>query len=86
MNKLLSPSVLSLLVGASAMACVILCLMQIHYSRQIRAIQATQQQLATVQQRQAMMNQLAVDLYAYSRTNAAIKPLLDSVGIKPKKP
>jgi uncharacterized protein HemX len=86
MNKLLSPSVLSLLVGACAMACVILCLMQIHYSRQIRAIQATQQQLAAVQKNELMMKQLAGDLYAYSRTNAAIKPLLDSVGIKPVKP
>ena len=86
MNKLLSPSVLSLLVAAMAMACVILCLMQIHYSRQIRAIQGTQQQLASVQKRQAMMQQLAVDLYAYSQTNASIKPLLDSVGIKPTKP
>ena len=86
MNKLLSPSVLSWLVGAMAMACVILCLMQIRYSRQIRTIQGTQQQLVVVQKRQAMMQQLAVDLYAYSRTNAAIKPLLDSVGIKPTKP
>ena len=33
-----------------------------------------------------MMQQLAADLYAYSRTNAAIKPLLDSVGIKPNQP
>ena len=86
MSKLLSPSVLSLLVGAAAMACVILCLMHIHYSRQIRTIRGTQQQLAAVQQRQAMMQQLAADLYAYSRTNAAIKPLLDSVGIKPNQP
>jgi hypothetical protein len=86
MSKLLSPSVLSLLGGAAAMACVILCLMHIHYSRQIRTIRGTQQQLAAVQQRQAMMQQLAADLYAYSRTNAAIKPLLDSVGIKPNQP
>ncbi|MCU0771795.1 MAG: hypothetical protein MUE94_08525 [Verrucomicrobia bacterium] len=86
MNKLLSPPVLSLLVGASAMASVILCVMQIHYSRQIRTLQGTQQQLVAVQQRQAMMQQLALDLYAYSKTNAAIRPLLDSVGIKPSKP
>jgi uncharacterized protein HemX len=86
MNKLLSPSVLSLLVGASALTSVILCVMQIQYSRQIRTIQSLQQQLAMVQQRQLMMQQLAADLYTYSKTNAAIKPLLDSAGIKPAKP
>jgi len=86
MNKLLSPSVLSLLVGASAMACVILCLMQIHYTRQIRDVRATQQQLAAIQKNRATMQQLATDLYAYSRTNPSIKPLLDSVGIKPTQP
>ncbi len=86
MNKILSPSVLSLLVGASAMTSVVLCVMQIQYSRQIRTIQGLQQQLAVVQQRQLMMQQLATDLYAYSKTNAAIRPLLDAAGIKPAKP
>lgn len=86
MNKLLSPTVLSLLVGASAMASVILCVMHIQYTRTIRSIQGTQQQLLVVQKRQAMMQQLATDLYAYSKTNMAIKPLLDSAGIRPAKP
>ena len=74
------------LVIVSALASVVLCVMQIHYSRQIRIIQGTQQQLATIQQRQAMIQQLAADLYAYSQTNTAIKPLLDAAGIKPKQP
>lgn len=86
MNKLLSPSVLSLLVGASAMASVILCIMHIQYSRNIRSIQATQQQMIAVQKNQAMMRQLGVDLQAYSQTNPAIKPLLDSVTTKPTTP
>lgn len=86
MNKLLSPPVLSMLVGASAMACVILCVMQIHYSRQARNIRETQQQFAAIQKNQAMMQQMAADLYTYSRTHPDIKPLLDSVGIKPIQP
>lgn len=86
MNKLLSPSVLSLLVGASAMASVILCVMHIQYTRSLRTIQGTQQQMLAVKQNQAMFQQLATDLYVYSKTNAAIKPLLDSVGIKPATP
>jgi len=86
MNKLLSPTVLSLLVGVSAITSVILCVMHIQYTRTIRTIHSTQQQFMIVQQRQAMMQQLANDLYAYSWTNAAIKPLLDSVANKTAKP
>ncbi|MCU0786905.1 MAG: hypothetical protein MUC91_01735 [Verrucomicrobia bacterium] len=80
MNKLLTPSVLSLLVGASAMASVILCVMH------IRSIQGTQQQLLAVQRNQAMMNGLVADLYAYGKTNSAIRPLLDSIRAKPVQP
>lgn len=86
MNKLLSPSVLSLLVGVSAVASVILCAMHIQYSRRIRSIRETQQQLVIVQQRQAMMRALGADLRAYSKTNSAIKPLLDSVTSKSANP
>ena len=60
--------------------------MQIIHSRQIRSIRATQQQLAVVQKNQAVMQQLAGDLYTYSQTHPDIKPLLDSVGIKPAQP
>ena len=86
MNKLLSPPILSFLVGASALASVILCVMHVQYSRTLRTIRGTQQQLAAVQRNQTMMQQLAEDLYAYSRTNSAIKPLLDSVRAKPANP
>ncbi len=86
MKKLLSPSVLSLLVGASILATVILCIMHIQYTRRIRAIQSTQQQLLAVQQRQTMMQQLGADLRVYSQTHPAIKPLLNSVTAKPSKP
>ena len=86
MNKLFSPSVLSLLVGASAMASVILCIKHTQHSRKIRSIQGVQQQLLAVQKNQAMMQQLGADLHAYSKTNAAIKPLLESVTSKPATP
>jgi hypothetical protein len=86
MNKFLSPTVLSLLVGVSAIASVILCVMHVQYTRTIRTVHGTQQQFMLVQQRKAVMQQLANDLYAYSRTNAAIKPLLDSVAGKPSQP
>ncbi len=86
MNKLLTPSVLSLLVGASAMASVILCVMHIQYTRTLRSIQGTQQQLLAVQRNQAMMNGLVADLYAYGKTNSAIRPLLDSIRAKPVQP
>jgi len=86
MNKLLSPSVLSLLVAASALASVVLCVMHIQYSRTIRSIQGTQQQLLALQQRQSSMQQLVSELYAYGRTNASIKPLLDSIAAKPINP
>lgn len=72
-----------MLAGGCAMACVLLCLVQIHYSRQVRAIQATQRQLVEIQRHQAKMNRLAMDLAAYGRTNAAILPLLNSVGLNP---
>jgi hypothetical protein len=86
MRKLLTPSVLSLLVGASAMASVILCVMHIQYTRTLRSIQGTQQQLLAVQRNQTMMNGLVSDLISYGKTNSAIRPLLDSISIKPVKP
>ena len=86
MKKLFSTPVLSFLAGACAMACVVLCWMQIQYTRQVREIQNTQRQWADIQRHQAMMNRLVVDLYAYSETNAAIRPLLESVGIPARQP
>lgn len=86
MNKILSPGILSFLVGASAMACVILCLMHIQYSRRIRSIHGTQMQLQAIQRNQQMINALASELYAYGKTNAAMMPLLNSVGFKVNKP
>ena len=86
MNKILSPGILSFLVGASAMACVILCLLHIQYSRRIRSIHGTQMQMQAIQQNQAVMNQLANELYIYSKTNASITPLLNAVGYKTAKP
>ena len=86
LNRLLSPSVLSLLVGASAMASVILCAMHIQYTRRIRIIQSTQQQLLAIQRNQGMMQRLGADLRTYSATNAAIRTLLDSATAKPTTP
>ena len=86
MKKILSPGVLSFLVGASAMACVILCIMHIQYSRRIRNIQGAQVQYQAIKRNQLLMSNLASELYVYSRTNAAITPLLNSVGFKPVKP
>lgn len=86
MKKLFSTPVLSFVAGACAMACVILCWMQIHYSRQARAVRTTQRQLAEVQRHQALMSRLMNDLSAYSRTNDAILPLLRSVSLNPGQP
>ena len=80
MKKRSSTTMLSLLAGLTALASVVLCLAQIHYSRQLRATQA---QLLQVNKNRNLMNRLASDLYSYSKTNSAIKPLLDSVGLQP---
>lgn len=81
MTKLLSTPVLSFVAGACAMACLVLCCMQIQYSRKVREIRDVQRQLLEIQQNRANLNRLAADLYVYSRTNTAIRPLLQSVGI-----
>jgi len=86
MSKPISPSLLSFLTVVGAMACVILCVLEVHYTRQLRELRRLQQNAVVVKQRQEIMNQLAADLYAYSQTNAAIRPILNSAGIKTRQP
>lgn len=70
---------LTLMVGLSALASVLLCLQEISYTREFRSLQ---RQTLLINNRRQVMNALATDLVQYGRQNPAILPLLQSVGVK----
>ncbi len=81
MNK--SP-LTKILVGILAILSIwslILCYGFITKSRQLRSLNA---QANAITFRQNLLNSLAVDCIEYSKKNAAIDPILESVGVKPK--
>ena len=76
-------TIIWLLVGASALASVWLCYQQITYTRELRVLQ---RQVVDVNQNRAIISRLVSELYAYSETNNAIKPLLNSLNAQPAQP
>jgi|ERR1017187_7926815 hypothetical protein len=77
-------SVLTGAVAASALLSIILCLLYISDSRQLRAFQGRlQAELPGINNNRAAANALVNDTLEYSKKNPAIIPVLQSVGITP---
>jgi hypothetical protein len=65
----------------SALASVGFCCAYIFKAREVRAIQG---QIAGIQNNRAFIAAVANDAIEYSKRNAAIDPILEAAGIKPK--
>ena len=69
-------------LSLSALASVILCVLYIQSSRQVRPLQ---NQVTGITNERMRIGLFVNDLVDYSRTHPAIDPLLESAGIKPPK-
>ncbi len=74
-------TVLLAVLAFSALGSVILCYMNIKYSREFRSLQIQVNQLNN---NRNIMSALANDALEYSKKNPAIDPILEAAGIKPK--
>jgi hypothetical protein len=66
----------------SALASVLLSWLYISNTRQLRSLQT---QAAFINNNRTIINALVTDTLEYSKTHAAIEPVLESLGLKPGK-
>ena len=69
------------LLAASAVVSFILCMLYNKSQGEFRQLQA---QAIFINQRNALIQQLAMDAVEYSKKNPEIDPLLQAAGLKPK--
>jgi hypothetical protein len=81
MKNPLSTTVLKVLLVVSLALSVLFCLQYIMVTREARALSG---QMAHINLFRNTLQALANDCLAYSQTNPAINPILESVGIKPR--
>jgi predicted PurR-regulated permease PerM len=74
-------SVLKVLLVISLVLSVLFCLQYIMVTREARTISS---QMANINLFRNTLQALANDCLAYSQTNPAINPILESVGLKPR--
>ena len=74
-------TVLLAAVTASALASLVLCYMCISSSREFRALQSDAMQ---AQAKLNVVQHLIADAGEYSKSNPAIDPILESIGMKPR--
>lgn len=76
------PKILLAILAVLAVLSAFYCYSAIKNGRELRDLQT---KVALINQRQGVLNALAMDLLEYSKKNAAINPLLESMGIIPGK-
>ena len=81
MNNSISRYNTVLMISMGVLA--VLCANYYFKSREQRNLQFMQAQVARIQQEDAVLNALLNDLVEYRKTNAAIDPILQSIGLNP---
>ncbi|MCX8090895.1 MAG: hypothetical protein N3I86_08180 [Verrucomicrobiae bacterium] len=81
MNTPLSTTVVKALLVVSLVLSVLFCVQYIMVTREARTLSG---QVANINLVRNTLQALANDCLAYSQTNPAINPILESVGIKPQ--
>lgn len=81
MNNPLSTTVLKVVLVVSLVLSALFCLQYIFVTREARALSG---QVANINLFRNTLQALANDCLAYSQTNPAINPILESVGLKPR--
>lgn len=80
MKKSPLPTVLLVVLLASALTSLFLCWSYISKTRELRRLQG---QAAQANNNLGIINALATDALEYSKKNPAIDPILESAGVKP---
>lgn len=81
MNNPLSTTVLKVVLVVSLVLSVLFCVQYIMVTREARTLSG---QVANINLFRNTLQALANDCLAYSQTNPAINPILESVGLKPR--
>jgi len=84
MNNSISRYNTVLMISMGVLA--VLCVNYYFKSREQRNIQYMQATVARLQQEEAILNALVNDLIEYRKTNPAIEPILQSIGVNAGKP
>jgi type II secretory pathway component GspD/PulD (secretin) len=75
-------TILLAVLFVSALASVVLCLLFIYNTRQLRSLR---EQANAINFNNVRINALASETMEYSKTHPAIDPILEAVGLKPGK-
>jgi hypothetical protein len=78
MKNNLFTTVLSWLLAVSVILSVVFCLQFVFHTRELRLLQG---EMSRYQNNHAVLNVLVNDVVEYSRRDAAINPILESLGI-----
>ena len=84
MNNSISRYNMVLMISMGILA--VLCANYYFKSREQRNLQFMQATVARIQQEDAVLNALVNDLVEYRKTNPAIEPVLQSIGVNAGKP